>query len=306
MKTIQTIRESIFKILLPLFFLVFVSSLYAAEHSMMMLDYDVHSLIDLSERAEEYQERVEDLDEQIKECIDTIDWLSLKMERISDSGRMVTHNIGESIEKKKFNVKKLSKERQRYSELVKTILGELKRRKQTKRSSKILKPTREIFTDKQKTKEVSQDRTQDTFDKAQLFVDIEKANLSDWFEITDSSAGLKLTTTLPILFPAGSAKIADEYKSFFMKLANFLKVYDVRVMVQGYADMDPIHNNKYPSNFELGAIRAANVVHELIKNGLKPSIFNIHSPGKFRFYANGELKQKILERRAEVTVFFIG
>ena len=91
-----------------------------------------------------------------------------------------------------------------------------------------------------------------------------------------------------------------------MRIAKLLKVYDVKIMVKGYADIDPIHTKKYPSNFELGAVRAANVVHELIKNGLKPSIFQINSSGKYRFSANRELKQKALERRAEVTIVFIG
>ncbi|MCP3928538.1 MAG: OmpA family protein, partial [Bacteroidetes bacterium] len=121
----------------------------------------------------------------------------------------------------------------------------------------------------------------------------------------DSGECLKLKTTLPILFPIGSAEIANEYKSFFMRFANLLKAYEVQIIVQGYADIDPIHTKKYPSNFELGAIRAANVVHELIKNGLKPSIFKINSPGKYRFSASGEPTQKALERRAEVTVVFV-
>ncbi len=80
----------------------------------------------------------------------------------------------------------------------------------------------------------------------------------------------------------------------------------MKILVNGYADTVPIKNKKYPSNFELGATRAANIVHHLVGHGLKPSIFKIESTGKYRFASKGMSKQKTLERRAEVTVIFSG
>ena len=101
----------------------------------------------------------------------------------------------------------------------------------------------------------------------QNFPDIEdavkKAGLEDWVEVMESDGSCaKINNTLPILFSSGSAALAKEYKSFLRKLARFLKPYDVKIYVNGYADPDPIHTKKYPSNLELGASRAANVVHE--------------------------------------------
>lgn len=306
MKAIQAFEKFKFSIMITIllsFFLIFVSSLYAAEHSVMILNSNLHTSVDLSERVDEYKERVEDLNEQIRDHMDAVDWLFLKLERISDSEREAAHNLIVSIEKKRFTIKRLSKERQRYYGLIKSLLDKIRQGKPEKKSEK-----KAILQAKQPDDYAKQDCAKQYagFDKARLFLEIKKANLSDWIEITEKGECLKLTTTLPILFPVGSAKIANEYKSFFMRLAKFLKVYDVKIMVNGYADIDPIHTKKYPSNFELGAVRAANVVHELIKNGLKPSIFQINSPGKYRFSANGELKQKALERRAEVTIVFIG
>ncbi|MCK5097154.1 MAG: OmpA family protein [Desulfobacteraceae bacterium] len=306
MKTIQAFEKFKFSIMIMVFlsfFLIFVSSLYAAEHSVMILTSDLHTSVDLSERVDEYKERVKDLDEQIRDHMDAVDWLSLKMKRISDSEREAAQNLVISIEKKRFTIKRLLKERQRYNGLIKSLLDKIRQGKPEKKSEKkaYLQPKQPGEYSKQDSAKQNAD-----LDIAQLISEIKKANLSDWIEITENGGCLKLTTTLPILFPVGSADIANEYKSFFMRLAKFLKVYNVKIMVNGFADIDPIHNKKYPSNFELGAIRAANVVHELIKNGLKPSIFQIYSPGKYRFSANGELKQKALERRAEVTIVFIG
>ena len=134
----------------------------------------------------------------------------------------------------------------------------------------------------------------------------EKVGLQDWVEIVGSGTCLRLETTLPILFPTGSAVIAGEYKPFFRKLAELLKPYDVKILVNGYTDTVPIHNKKYPSNFELGSNRASNVIHQLVAYGLKPSIFKIESTGEYRFAAKKSSTQRAFERRAEVTVIFAG
>jgi flagellar motor protein MotB len=100
--------------------------------------------------------------------------------------------------------------------------------------------------------------------------------------------------------------VAKEYQPFLKKLASFLKPYDVKILVNGYADTVPIKSNQYPSNFELGAARAANIVHQLVNQGLKPSIFKIETTGEYRFAAKEPSQQKSFERRARVTVIFTG
>jgi flagellar motor protein MotB len=117
---------------------------------------------------------------------------------------------------------------------------------------------------------------------------------------------LRIQTTLPILFTSGSAKVANEYQPFLKRLASFLKPYDVKVLVNGYADTVPINSKQYPSNFELGAARAANIVHQLVNQGLKPSIFKIETTGEYRFAAKEPSQQKSFQRRAQVTVLFSG
>ncbi len=93
-----------------------------------------------------------------------------------------------------------------------------------------------------------------------------------------------MQTTLPILFPSGKAKISKEYEPLLQKVSHWIKSKRYKeVLVQGFADTNPIHTPRYPSNFELGAKRAANVVHSLVKKGVPPSCFTISSPGKYRF-----------------------
>ncbi|MBI9092169.1 MAG: OmpA family protein [Desulfobacterium sp.] len=135
---------------------------------------------------------------------------------------------------------------------------------------------------------------------------IKKAGLQDWVDVVGDGTCVRIENQLPILFASGKANLVNEYKVFLKKFARFLKPYDVRIHVDGYADTDPIHTARYPSNFELGATRAANIVHELVRNGLKPSVFKIGSTGEHRFYANKTSKRKLLERRAQVSVIFSG
>ncbi len=374
MKTIKMFLRLRFLIIAVLgvsFLLTVTPSVWSTEYSKEIINSNLHKPEDLHERVKDYKGRIENINEQIKGIMDEMDWLYLNMERIKDSERTVPYSFFVSIKEKKYNIRRLQKERSRYYKLVESYLEEMNSRilkekkysiqektiqeqkgkseaeiqkntyfeklaNETKRFESLLNRYSDLMEQKtieskrmaeQKSSEKKESiqtkelveakpvqqtmmqenkKTISTVDKNQLYFEIQKAGLSDWIEITDSGTCLRLKTTLPILFPIGSAEIAKEYKSFFMRFANLLKAYEVQIMVQGYADIDPIHSKKYPSNFELGAIRAANVVHELVKNGLKPSIFKINSPGKYRFTANGESTQKAFERRAEVTVVFAG
>ncbi|MCD4744453.1 MAG: OmpA family protein [Desulfobacteraceae bacterium] len=347
------------------FLLVLASSAWSTEYSNAILNSNLHKSTDLYERVKQYESKIENINEQIKSIMDEMDWLYLNMERIKDSERKVPYSFFRSIKEKKYNIRRLQKERSRYYALVESFLDEINNRilkkekysiqesraekgiiqeetihgqkkevlenktpselnqsendiqknayfeklsSETQRLESLLdryagliedgkKVTAETIEPKLITKsekvqavEIIEEKSvfkpiaknyaeKNGIDKSKLFIEIKKAGLSDWVDISDTGECLKLKTTLPILFPVGSAEIAKEYKPFFMRFANLLKAYDVQILVNGYADIDSINTKKYPSNFELGAIRAANVVHELIKNGLKPSIFKINSSG---------------------------
>jgi flagellar motor protein MotB len=401
MKTIKILS------VLFLFLIVSAPSVLATEYTKTILNSSLHKTEELYERVKDYKNRIAVINEQIKGIMDEMDRLYLNMERIKDSERTVPHKFFVSIKEKKYNIKRLKKERGRYYALVESYLAEINSRvlkdekhsmlrsnthdkeiqeevihedpvvkkagpvakaispeikqpdsnlKEDERFEKLANETKRLeglldryaelidqgseASDKLSKQKVSEqpdkiktatiiekkssgqdiqqilnnqsqkeivlsNNAKASIDKKKLYYEIHQAGLADWIEMSDNGECLRLKTTLPILFPIGSAEIAKEYNSFFTRFANLLKAYEVQILVEGYADIDPIHNKKYPSNFELGAIRAANVVHELVKNGLKPSIFKINSPGKYRFTANGEPTQKALERRAEVTVVFV-
>jgi len=326
-----------FKILLPFILFIlcaFTPSLIlsAGYQEQKLFDGDFYSLEDLREKIEIHNREIQVLGEEIKALETDIDWMVLKINQIQDSSRTANTNLKKSITSKEKKVITLQKTKNRLEYLVQHYSAMLDKNKEQELENILRKKTSAYKIEKtpalKKKAKINVEETApktpvpmsqpvsssitenpdqyDSISPIQLQTAINQAGLSDWVEIIGTGTCLRIETTLPILFSTGSAKVAHEYTSFFKKLADFLKPYDVKVLVNGYADTVPIQNKKYPSNFELGATRAANIVHQLISYGLKPSIFKIESAGEYRFAAKGLSKQKSFERRAEVTVIFSG
>ena len=137
--------------------------------------------------------------------------------------------------------------------------------------------------------------------------DIRKNGLEEWLKVTSTATHLEAKTLLPILFPSASAKVAAEYAPFLKKLAAFLKERPAWIYVDGFADCDAIKTSKYPSNFELGAARAASVVHALVALGVESRYFKVISPGRNRLPEDRKMgNQKAMERYVDITLRFMG
>ncbi len=254
----------------------------------------------------EYRRSIDLINSQISSLKDNRTWLSLKIDNIKAFNRHVPESLEKSIVIKTGKIKALEKIKKRIS----TDLNGLMKysynvdrsalnsgtRKKNNLSAGNIQPHVSI-------KKPGHTSGRNDFIK-ELQNRIKKVGLGDWIEISSGDKCCRVVTSLPILFASGSSKIANTYKSFFNKLARLIRGYDVRVVVNGYADIDSIHNKKYRSNFELGAARAANVVHELVNYGVKPSVFKISTTGKYRFKAKGMSKKKVVERRADLTIIF--
>ena len=264
---------------------------------------DAYSAIELEMVIEEYQTQLDVLDKQIRDAQKDLDWLILKINRISDSGRKVPHPLKTSVASKEKKLALLKKQRSRMASVIakyEDIYNDKKGQPEQKISESQVK-SMPIQT--APVKEPDKSNVQAKLSDIEMA--IKNAGIEDWVEVLDADGGCaKINNTLPILFSSGSATLAKEYKSFLKKLAQFLKPYDVKVYVNGFADPDPIHTKQYPSNFELGASRAANVVHEMVKYGLKPEIFKIGTTGEYRFAAKLPSPKKSFQRRAQVTIVF--
>lgn len=252
----------------------------------------------LMEQTVEYREQRMSVNEEIADIQENLDWLTLRILELRQAGRYVPEKMEASVEFKKGRIEALTETRKVLDERLEAL---------AKQTSAMAGPVPD--NGRVHEAEILEDPGRDVdmaAFEAHLKREINEAGLGDWLDVITSDGCCRLKTTLPILFASGSAVIADEYKPFFESLAGLIKRYDVRVLIDGYADIDGINTSRYPSNFELGAARAANVVHALTSHGVKPSVFQIGTTGRYRFEARGMSDTKTLERRADVTVLFAG
>ena len=106
-----------------------------------------------------------------------------------------------------------------------------------------------------------------------------------------------------ILFPSGEAVVSEEGKAVLEKVAaSFSRVKEKRFRIEGHTDNIPIHNARFPSNWELSATRAANVLHVILKNeGLDAKKFEIVGMGEYHpVAANDTDENRALNRRIEI------
>ncbi len=113
--------------------------------------------------------------------------------------------------------------------------------------------------------------------------------------------------TVSVFFASASARLGTETRAKLATLAQFLAATsDLRIAVQGGADMVPIHRDLttlYRSNWELGAARSLAVLHHLIASGLPESAFEATSVGRERQVASNDTDQgRAQNRRVDITV----
>jgi len=73
------------------------------------------------------------------------------------------------------------------------------------------------------------------------------------------------------LFGSGEAELKDSAEPVLRELIAVFEAYDeYKINIKGHTDNMPISTMKYPSNWELSAIRATNVLRYLIDRGINP------------------------------------
>lgn len=264
-------------------------------------DTKAYSTMELKSLIEEFQARITLLDSQSKETEKELDWLILKINRIQDAKKIPPSDLKPSVMTKEKKIQALLAEKKRLETLKAHYAKEVDSRN-TITVRPIPKETAKVIPKKTSTPApVKHTRKSSDIEAA-----VKRAGLDDWVQVSRDGTCTRVHTTLPILFSSGSAIVAGEYHTFLKKFASFLKNYDVKVHVNGYTDTDPIHTQQFASNFELGAARAANIIHALVKYGIKPSVFKIETTGEHRFAAQQPSKQKSFQRKAQVTAIFSG
>ncbi len=85
--------------------------------------------------------------------------------------------------------------------------------------------------------------------------------------------GLEVTFQSGLLFKTGEADLSDQMKDILRSVIQVISsnIDKDQIVVQGHTDDVPISSERFPSNWELSAVRASSVVREFIRFGFDPS-----------------------------------
>ncbi len=133
---------------------------------------------------------------------------------------------------------------------------------------------------------------------------LKKAGLSKDIRLIEGSKELKIVISNPILFDIGKGDLKKQALPVLNKLAELFKDNDSLIRIEGHTDNMPISTERYPSNWELSAARAINVIKFFIKNsGIAPYRLEALGQGEFRPTATNETaKGRSQNRRVEIKI----
>lgn len=106
-----------------------------------------------------------------------------------------------------------------------------------------------------------------------------------------------------ILFPSGSARLADGAIDVIERLGDVLAPFPNPIRVEGHTDNKPIKTPVFSSNWELSAARAGSVVRVLSSHGVSPERLAVIGYGEQRpLQANATAEGRNANRRVVVVI----
>jgi chemotaxis protein MotB len=121
--------------------------------------------------------------------------------------------------------------------------------------------------------------------------------------VRQTANSLEVEIKTDILFPSGVAKVQATALPVLNTVAKILKPFPNAVRVEGHTDNRPIATATFPSNWELSAARAANVVELFAKAGVDPLRMQVLGLGEFRpSAANDSAEGRNTNRRVVIVV----
>ena len=110
----------------------------------------------------------------------------------------------------------------------------------------------------------------------------------DQIRVRQSTFWLEVEVQTDILFPTGIARISDGAVPVLQRLAEVLAPFPNPVQVEGHTDNVPISTDRFPSNWELSAARAASVVRLFGENGIDPERLAVMGMGEHQPIADND------------------
>lgn len=126
--------------------------------------------------------------------------------------------------------------------------------------------------------------------------------------VTSDERGIVISLVSDAFFEQGSAELnIDETRETLIRLSQFFneeKVKAMRYRIEGHTDNTPVpHDGEFPSNWELSAMRAANVLHYLSDFGVDEGKFSIAGYADTRpKFTNDTEEGRAYNRRVDIII----
>ena len=125
----------------------------------------------------------------------------------------------------------------------------------------------------------------------------------DEIRVGDTADGLQIDIAAKLLFPPGQATLDPAALPALRSVATVIAAPTFPIKVEGHTDDTPIATERFPSNWELSAGRAAQVVRVLLAEGVAASRLTAAGYAEHRPVAdNGTPAGKERNRRVAITI----
>lgn len=131
---------------------------------------------------------------------------------------------------------------------------------------------------------------------------------SNKITITSDERGLIITLLSDNFFDEGSAELnINETRDTLLRLADFFKSDELkgrRFRIEGHTDSTPVDpDSQFPSNWELSAARAVNVLHYLADYGVRENDFSVAGYADTRpKFSNDTAEGRAYNRRVDIII----
>lgn len=140
---------------------------------------------------------------------------------------------------------------------------------------------------------------------------IEEEDLKDQIQVETSEKGVAIKIPSEISFAVGSADLNPRIYPILNKFESMMKRSQYPIAIEGHTDNVPIYSDMYPSNWELSAARATQVVRYYIDRGVPMERFQAigyaatqpRAQGATIDEANSTSAKRAMNRRVEI--FFL-
>ncbi|MFH1199371.1 MAG: flagellar motor protein MotB [Candidatus Omnitrophota bacterium] len=149
---------------------------------------------------------------------------------------------------------------------------------------------------------IKTDETVKLYDKLSEF--IKNKNLNGQIQVEKIGGNINLNIASAILFKKGRYDLSGSAKEIADLLAEFIKAYPSKIIIEGHTDNQPINTPEIPSNWELSVARANSFMRYLVENhALSPNIIEAVGYGEYAsIVPNDSEENKALNRRLVIKV----